>query len=57
MAGLDESDEDNQDCLEKIVKKWVSIRRHSFADNIMEIYKQKQKKGAEKSKSLRSQIS
>ena len=57
MAGLDESDEDNQKCLEMIVKKWVSIRRHSFADNIMEMYKQKEKKGTEKSKSLRSQVS
>ena len=47
MAGLDESDEDNQECLEMIVKKWVSIRRHSFDDNIMEIYKQKWKKGTE----------
>ena len=49
IPGLDESDEDNQECLEMIVKKWVSIRRHSFADNIMEIYKQKQKKRTEKS--------
>ena len=29
MTGLDESDDDNQKCLEMIVKKWVSI--HSFA--------------------------
>ena len=54
MAGLDESNEENQKCLEMIVKKWVSIRRHSFADNIM--YKQKEKKGTEKSTSLRSQV-
>lgn len=56
MTGLDESDDDNQKCLEMIVKKWVSIRRHSFAENIMEMYKQKEKKGTEKSKSLRSQL-
>ena len=50
MAGLDESN-DHMKCLEMIVKKWVSIRRHSFADNIMELYKQKEKKGTKKSRS------
>ena len=44
LAGLDETDEDNYECCKMIVKGWVSIRRHSFADNIMEIYKQKEKR-------------
>ena len=56
MAGQDESDEDAQKCLEKIVQKWISIRGHSFANSIMEMYKQKQKKGTGKSKSLRSNL-
>ena len=56
MAGQDESDEDAQKFLEKIVQKWITIRGHSFANSIMEMYKQKQKKGTGKSKSLRSKL-
>ena len=43
-------------CLKKIVKKWISIRGNSFAKNVMEMYKQTSKKGTQKSKPLRSKM-
>ena len=50
-------DQDAADiCLEKIVKKWYSIRGHSFAKNMMERYKIESKKATEKSKPLRSKL-
>ena len=56
MAGQDEGDEDAQHCLEKIVEKWITIRGYSFANSMMEMYKQQEKKGTGKSKSLRSKL-
>ena len=56
MAGQDEGDENAQKCLEKMVEKWITIRGYSFASSIMEMYKQEQKKGTAKSKSLRSKL-
>ena len=43
-------------CMELIVQKWVTVRGFSFASSIMEIYKQKNKKGTEKSKSMRTKL-
>ena len=43
-------------CLKKIVKKWISVRGNSFAKNVMEIYKQTSKKGTQKAKPLRSKM-
>ena len=43
-------------CLEKIVKKWYSIKSHSFAKNMMERYKLTSKKGTQKSKPFCSKI-
>lgn len=57
MSGQDEGDEDAQKCLEKIIEKWITIRGYSFTNSIMEMYKQEQKKGTGKSKSLRSKLS
>lgn len=56
QAGHSEDDEASCKCLEKIIEKWITIRGFSFAGNLMEIYKQEQKKGTEKSKSLRTQL-
>ena len=44
MAGQDENDEDTQDCLEKIVEKWITIKGYSFANSMMEMYKQQEKR-------------
>ena len=44
MAGQDESDEDVQDCLEKTVEKWIIISGYSFANSMMEMYKQQEKR-------------
>ena len=39
MAGFDSSDKER--CLQVIVDKWITIRGFSFAESMMEIYKQK----------------
>lgn len=52
-----EMDEENgMECLEKIVTKWVTIRGFSFTKSLMEVYKQRSKKSAQKSKSLRTKL-
>ena len=38
MAGFDSSDKER--CLQVIVDKWMTIRGFSFAESMMEIYKQ-----------------
>lgn len=43
-------------CMELILQKWVTVRGFSFASSVMEIYKQKNKKGTEKSKSIRTKL-
>ena len=53
MAGQDESDEDAQ---EKIVEKWITKRGYSFANSMMEMYKQQEKKELQNQKSLRSKL-
>jgi len=54
MAGF-ETDE-NASCLQQIVKKWITVRGFSFAACLMEMYKQENKKGTGKSKSLRPKL-
>lgn len=56
IAGQDEHNEAANKCLERIVDKWITIRGHSFASSMMEMYKQQEKKGTGKSKSLRSKL-
>ena len=56
LAGQDEDDEVCNRCLMKLVEKWITIRGFSFVNNMMEIYKQEQKKCTVKSKSLRSKL-
>ena len=43
-------------CLEMIVHKWITIRGFSFANAVMEQYKQENKKRIAKSKSLRTKL-
>ena len=43
-------------CLEMIVPKWITIKGFSFGASIMEQYKQLNKKGNAKSKSLRTKL-
>jgi len=54
MAGFDH--DDNETCLQFIVNIWIIIRGFSFASSMMEIYKQENKKGTGKSKSLRTRL-
>jgi len=55
-SGQDESDEVCQKCMMQFVEKWITIRGFSFVNNIMEMYKQSEKKGTVKSKSLHSKL-
>jgi len=52
LSGQDEIDEANCKCLGKMVEKWITIQEFSFANNLMEMYEQEQKKGTGKFKSL-----
>jgi len=54
LAGQDESDQVCQKCMVQFVEKWITIRGFSFVNNMMEMYKQSEKKGTVKSKSLHS---
>ena len=56
MAGQDENDSLAQKCLESIVELWISIRGFAFAENTVEMYKQKEHKSTKKSMSLRSKL-
>ena len=42
--------------LELITQKWITIQGFSFANSIMEMYKQQAKKGIGKSKGLRTKL-
>ena len=57
MARQDENDTLAQKCLESIVELWISIRGFGFAENAVEMYKQKNQKSTKKSRSLRSKLS
>ena len=48
--------DENERCLHHIVNKWITIRGFSFASSLMEMYKQENKKGTGKSKSLRTKL-
>ena len=54
IGNVDE--EAGETCLEMIVHKWITIRGFSFANSVMEQYKQENKKGTAKSKSLRTKL-
>lgn len=56
LAGQDEYDKTCECCLFKLVEKWVTIRGFSFAKNLLELYKQEEKKSTGKEKSLRSKL-
>ena len=43
-------------CLELVTQKWITIRGFSFANSIMEMYKQQAKKCTGKSKGLRTKM-
>jgi len=55
-AGIDFSEDITNKCLALITKKWLTIRGHSFAANVLEMYKQSTKKGTHKSKPLRCKL-
>ena len=55
-AGVDFSEDITNKCLALITKKWLTIQGHSFAANVLEMYKQSTKKGTHKSKPLRSKL-
>jgi len=40
----------------RLVEKWITVRGHSFAANMLEMYKQANKKGTGKSKYLHSNV-
>ena len=54
IGNVDE--EAGEACLEMIVHKWITIRGFSFANSVMEQYKQENKKSTAKSKSLRTKL-
>ena len=56
IADGDLDDSLSEKCLSKIISKWVTIRGFSFANSMIEMYKQHFKKGTEKSKPLRSTV-
>ena len=53
-ASIDE--EEAKQILEKAVSLYITIRGYSFASSVLEMYKQKEKKGTQKKKSLRQSI-
>ena len=56
MSGQSEDDENANECLQKIVHKWIKVRGNLFAANMLEMFEQTNKKGTGKSKSLCSNI-
>lgn len=57
LVGHEMDEECSTECLEMIVKKWVTIRGFSFAKSMVELYKQESKKSTQKSKGLRAKLS
>ena len=45
-----------EELLEMCIDKWLTIRGHSFADSIQEMFKQQAKKGTSKAKALRKAV-
>ena len=56
IADSDLEDVVSEKCLSLIASKWITIRAFSFANSMMELYKQHFKKGTAKSKSCRSTL-
>ena len=54
IGNVDE--EAGETCLDMIVHKWITIQGFLFANSVMEQYKQENKKGTAKSKSLRTKL-
>ena len=48
LAGQDEYDKTCECCLFKLVEKCVTIRGFSFAKNLLELYKQEEKRALER---------
>ena len=49
-------DETAEEVLELCIDQWIKVRENSFANSILEFYKQQSKKGTEKSKPLRKTL-
>lgn len=54
--GCDYDETISDSFLKQIVKKWITIRGHSFSKSMMEMYKQCSKKGTDKLKPLRTKV-
>lgn len=52
-----DSDEESQELLYEIVKKWITVRGHSIASTWIELYKQATKETTSKSTGLRKHLS
>ena len=46
---------DEEELIELCIDQWISVREKSFANSILEFYKQQTKKGTQKAKALRKQ--
>jgi len=57
MAGQDENEPLAQKGLEIIIELWVSVQGFAFAKNTVEMYKQRECKSTNKSRSLWSKLS
>lgn len=49
-------DETAEEILELCIEQWITVRENSFANSIVEFYKQQSKKGTEKAKPLRKTL-
>ena len=49
-------DETAEEILELCIDQWITVRENSFANSIVEFYKQQSKKGTEKAKPLRKTL-
>ena len=56
ILGAAWSKEEEECLLPMIVELWITIRGFSFANSLMELYKQSSKKTVQKSKGLRKKV-
>ena len=49
-------EEENRDIFMQIIKLWVNVRGHSFANSVLEQYKNEAKKATKHSKGIRTQL-
>ena len=47
---------DEEELIELCIDQWISVREKSFANSILEFYKQQTKKGTQKAKALRKTV-